>query len=266
MGCSASFNCSFGKKSLTGDAEVLLGGFPVYVKKNRPRPNISCFGGIRWHRGWPRCRRACRIVDDGGSERIYMVRPSEEQDFNSDRIVTTRRRAATLCITASVFVAVVFAPTGRWGWQAIWRKHPVRVGDLETEIPRAWMISKKGFRLEAWRPCLTLFCQVPSASMSFSWMGRRTCDREIVMHSSGVTFEQIGFTDRRADEVHVDGESLDCLEATKAGRSDFALSACFKASSCILGTFEGPNYDLGTFHRITARARYNSPPHTSPGQ
>jgi hypothetical protein len=181
--------------------------------------------------------------------------------------MTTRRPIAALCvITVSVLVAIVFAPIGIWGWQAICRKVPVRVGDVETEVPRAWMIRKKGFRLEAWKPCITAFCVSPSASMSFAWMGRQTCNREIVMHSSAVILERQGFTDPRAYKVEADSESLDCLEARKAGRSDYALNACFNVGSCILGTLEGPNSDLATFYRITARAQYNPPPRTSSEQ
>jgi hypothetical protein len=157
----------------------------------------------------------------------------------------------------TLLLLIVFAPALRWGWQALCRTQPVHVGNVEAVVPRAWMIREKKSRLEVWKPCLTVFCTYPSASMSFMWDGRVTCSQDIVMHSVGVVFAQQGFTDPQVRDVNAGLTTLECLEAKRPGQPGRVIRACFKVESCVLGNFEGNAGDQAAFSRIIETTRHN---------
>jgi len=167
-----------------------------------------------------------------------------------------RHQVATLCMLGCLLLLVLFAPVGRWGWQAIVRRQPVQVGDLEAEVPRKWMVAGKETRLETWEPCLTSLCMSPSVSMSFVWMGGQTCSQDIVMHSTASVFQQQGLANPETKEIRYAAATFACIEAKRSNRSD-VVDGCFNSSTCILGNFEGPEKDLIDFYRIAATVRHN---------
>ncbi len=180
-------------------------------------------------------------------------------DCAAKRVSPWRKPITTLWIVSFLLPLTIFYPAAKWGWQAIHRSQTVRAGDVEAEVSRFWMVRQKGARLEAWKPCLTLFCMSPSASMSFLWMGHQSCSQTLVMHSTEVVFTGKGFIDAKTSQIGIGTTTLECLGAKRSPQSSGTVYSCFNSESCIMGTFEGTDTDLAAFYRVEAAARHNSP-------
>lgn len=189
--------------------------------------------------------------------RLSEVSRLQEKDILADDATTRRGKLSTLLFLAAILIVTVYAPTIRWGWQALLRGKTIQAGEVRAEVARTWMVRQSGLRLEAWRPCLTSFCMVPPAAISLMWMGRQTCSHEIAMQSAKVVLARQGLGDLNASAVRMGTVSLDCLDAAEV-RSNKRMDVCYNTDSCIFGTFEGNRADLEAFYQVTATARHTS--------
>lgn len=169
-----------------------------------------------------------------------------------------KRRWITLIILGTLLVLTVFVPTLEWGWQAIRRSRTVRMGGIQAEIPRSWMVREGESSLEAWKPCLTSFCMSRSASVSLLWLGHAGCAQDIVMRSSRGALAKLGKADPQSSEVRVGEVTLECLAAAGADRSGKRAYSCYNWRSCILGSYYGSSVHLESFYSIEASARYDA--------
>jgi hypothetical protein len=163
----------------------------------------------------------------------------------------TRNQVRALVILTVLLVAVIFSPALKWAPLVISRKNPVKNAQIQATIPRTWLLQGRDSSfIEAWKPCLTLFCSVPRPSFKITRLTTLIGNDGAWRRGTESVLEQRRFSTRRSKSFGTPTGPAQCLEAWNPSKSGEVLSTCLVSQSGIMGTFEGSTSDLTTFYSV----------------
>jgi hypothetical protein len=131
----------------------------------------------------------------------------------------THQQVRATCALGILFLAIVFWPTIRWLPQMLTRVNPVRAGQVEVEVPRGWVVRKETSRVQAAKPCLTVFCSQPSGSIAVSTVDEPDLDETTWRKSAEAVLQKFDFPSPRLRQIAGDSGVSKCLEAKRDGAS-----------------------------------------------
>ena len=139
-----------------------------------------------------------------------------------------------LCL---VLFAVVFSPSIR-GWVASSLRAKIfTVGTSEIAVPKGWLVSQEAGKLSAWKPCVTVFCGVPSQA-SFL-IKTSTLPEPEWENSSKKTIHDQGYPEVSVTHVESRDGSFVCVEAQGLVQNSKSITSCLSPELSLTSTFLG---------------------------
>src|SRR5471032_2834270 len=113
--------------------------------------------------------------------------------MHSEFFGATRAQARAVVILFAIFLVVVFSPALQIV-RTIFRTNPVHNAQIQVVIPRTWLLRHNFSAIEAWVPCMTVFCSSPRASMSIKMIPKLAGERDAWQAGTNSVFQQSNFT------------------------------------------------------------------------
>jgi hypothetical protein len=182
--------------------------------------------------------------------------PREQRDCKgSPFLAATPGQIKALGKLTLLLIFLIFWPTIQWLASAIVRRNPVHTDQVEAVIRRRWIATEDGSIVQAWIPCLTIFCSSPRSSIMIqvgvplagkedAWLKRA----ELVLRE-----KEFSITSKRSFRFPTG--NIQCIESISQRRRGVVDSACFESESGFEASFEGVSSELSDFYSIVASAK-----------
>jgi hypothetical protein len=154
-----------------------------------------------------------------------------------------------------VLLGSIFWPTIQWGASAIVRRNPVHSDQVEAVIPRRWIGLEHGSNVQAWIPCLTIFCPSPRSSLEIQLEESLIGKEEAWVARTSLQFRDRHFASPSLRLLNSLAGTVQCLEFKSETRLRIIDAACLGSESGMVAGFDGVASELADFYSIVASAR-----------
>jgi hypothetical protein len=167
----------------------------------------------------------------------------------------SREQFRTLCLLVLVLLSIVFEPAIRWAIGAVSRGNIVNSSQVEVAVPRRWSATLDGSAVEAWIPCLTVFCSAPRSSLKIQIERTLAGNAETWLKRAENTLEERRYSSPMARGINSSAGRVQCLEARSEIRIGIVESVCFASESGLVASFDGLPSELQDFYLIVGSAQ-----------
>lgn len=147
-----------------------------------------------------------------------------------------KQRILTLAVLALILLVVTFQPALPGLLALVTRTNPVQSGKLQATIPRWWPVDTNGGKILAEQPCLTVFCALPSASITIESHPEMIDNEDVWQSATERLFERLGFEDHTLRQLETVTNRTLCVEGTHPA-SHRVRSICLVSSYGLITSF-----------------------------
>ena len=170
----------------------------------------------------------------------------------------TPEQIRVLGLLVLLLLCIVFWPSAEWAASAVIRRNPISTDQVEAVIPRAWIAVQDGSKVQAWIPCLTIFCSPQPRSSVEIRLVRELAGKEDSWRAASEELSQTKFFSGRSAVPRAlmsPYGPVQCLESTSEVTPAIFNSLCIAFQSGVVSGFRGTEPDLKEFYSMAASAR-----------
>ena len=161
----------------------------------------------------------------------------------------------TLLILTLLLLCIVFSPALKWVISAVLHSNVVHSDTIQAVIPRSWLSELDELAVQAWTPCMSVFCSSPRSSMKIQVEETLVGKEDAWLRRAEIALRERRFSSPARRTLNSADGRVQCLESTSESRPGVIDSACFATESGTVATFEGAVSDLEDFYSVVASAK-----------
>jgi hypothetical protein len=182
--------------------------------------------------------------------------PRERRDGKTSPFFrATPEQVKALRMLTLLLISIIFWPTIQWVASAIVRRNPVHTDQVEAVIRRRWIATEDGSIVQAWIPCLTIFCSSPRSSIMIQVGVPLAGKEDAWLRRAELVLREKEFSIPSKRSFRSPTGNIQCIESISQRRRGVVDSTCFESESGFEASFEGAISELGDFYSIVASAK-----------
>ena len=169
--------------------------------------------------------------------------------LHADSVAKRSKQARALWLLFIALVLVVLRPGIEAGLRLILAQKRASLAAHTFVIPRGWSVRQRKNEVQMWKPCMTIFCGSPTASIILA-DARAGGDFDAWRQAALETLGNRGYAQPNQKAVTAGETKFTCLESRSMSNARIVVSVCYDPALDIQATFDGTGDSLSSFYQL----------------